>query len=241
MAFIARNFAYPHPTFGRSKLNKLAEPFKNSVYYLWWEFLRRNEDYRRCCESGGKGKLSKLYADFGDIYATDFKTWWQTNDRGKELFAEARGLDFMLIRSADQLTLTEGVLTVQVPLYLPKEHLRKRFRKLLDEHHEGRRGIRTNLESTARYPIIGHVDVHALQKYLRAWDIREQNPNFKLWEIAQVAKLTKAADRIDLKAPRGDPDAVSKKAVLAATASRMLKKADRLVREVAKGKFPVLR
>jgi hypothetical protein len=239
MAFIERKFAHQHPTFGRSKLNKAAEPFKNSVYYLWWEFLRRNEDYRKCCELGGKGKLSKLYVDFGDIYATDFKTWWQTDDRGKELFAEARGLNFTLIKSASELNLLEGVLTVQVPMYLPKEYLRKKFKALMDAHHKGRRGIRTNKNSTARYPVTGHVDVHALQKCLRAWDVKANDPNLKLWQVAQKAMLTRSKDRMII-GPKGDPNATAKKAVLTAEASRMLKKAKRIIAGVAQGKFPML-
>ena len=45
----------------------------NSVYYLWWEFLRRNEDYKKTCENGGKGKCDRLYADFGNVHEGTFK------------------------------------------------------------------------------------------------------------------------------------------------------------------------
>ena len=49
--------------------------FENSIYYLWWEFLRRNEEYKKCCETDGKGPLNELYKDFGDVFNVKFKTW----------------------------------------------------------------------------------------------------------------------------------------------------------------------
>ena len=45
-----------------------AEPWQCSVYYYWWEYLRRSDAYRKTCEAKGKGKLSKLYADFGNVF-----------------------------------------------------------------------------------------------------------------------------------------------------------------------------
>ena len=150
-------------------------------------------------------------------------------------------MNFGLVNAVDDLNLIEGVLTVQVPLYLPKDYLKKQYKALLDEHHLGRRGVRTNQKSTARYPITGHVDVHALQKCLRTWDVKINNPNLKLWEVGQLSKLTKASDRIINSSNKKDPDIVAKKAVLASSASRMLKKAEIVIAGVAEGKFPELK
>ena len=48
---------------------RAAEPWQCSVYYFWWEYLRRNIGYKRCCEQGGKGKYALLYSDFGNVHA----------------------------------------------------------------------------------------------------------------------------------------------------------------------------
>src|SRR5262249_16591704 len=79
-----RNFPYQSPTFGTKKHPKSG---KDSVYYWWWEYLRRNPQYRKTCESGGLGPLADLYKDFGDVRNDNFKAWWKENDRGAMLFA----------------------------------------------------------------------------------------------------------------------------------------------------------
>ena len=40
-----------------------AETWQNSVYYWWFECLKRNNDYKRCCKVGGTAKLDRLYRD----------------------------------------------------------------------------------------------------------------------------------------------------------------------------------
>ena len=66
------------------------EDQQQSPYYWWWAYLRRSEAYLKCCEQGGKGKLAKLYTDFGDVREDNFKKWWTTNDLGAKLFGEQR-------------------------------------------------------------------------------------------------------------------------------------------------------
>ena len=60
MGFTPRHMAYKRPLFGRSKAEKEKENYKKSIYYFWWVFLRLNEDYKKCCENGGKGEMSRL-------------------------------------------------------------------------------------------------------------------------------------------------------------------------------------
>ena len=56
-----RHFAFKHPLF-RQEQSTSGVQWDNSVYYLWWEFLRRHDGYKETCENGGKGKYAKLYA-----------------------------------------------------------------------------------------------------------------------------------------------------------------------------------
>ena len=235
MAFTARKFAYKHPTFGRSNAVKATEPFKNSVYYLWWEFLRRSDSYKKCCASGGKGKMSGLYEEFGDVFATDFKTWWKTEERGARLFAERLPPKMMLIDVLPAPTVADQVLVIQVPLALSKRTLTVEFQKILKDHHEGKRGRRNNVNSTARYPVTGHIDTDALQKCLRVYDMRKENPKMPLWQVCQNCKAIQRAALLN----DSDTDAekTAKKFNLTNTAARLIKRAELIIKNVEQGRF----
>ena len=46
-------------------------PTTQSVYYMWFEYLRRSERYRDICHKQGVGSdplLKNLYAHFGDVH-----------------------------------------------------------------------------------------------------------------------------------------------------------------------------
>jgi hypothetical protein len=212
---------------------------------LWWEFLRRNHEYRQCCLDGGDGRLNSLYKDFGDIYTVDFKTWWKTDDRGAYLFSEEPLAQFGLVPDINKISNHEDVLLIQVPLSLPKRYLQTEFLKLLDQHHQGKRGIKTNRISTARYKISGHIDLIALQKCLLVYDMRIENPKLPLWQIAQKCRLGKRENWItdaDLKGKGNLIGQISdKKMILANTASRLIKKAERIIEGTADGVFPKLK
>jgi hypothetical protein len=235
MTYTSLKFAYKHPTFGRSKSEKSQERYKNSVYYLWWEFLRRSDAYKKCCTSGGEGKLKNIYQDFGDVFATDFKTWWQTNERGAFLFAEQLPPKFQPIKVIPNEVTMSQVIVLQVPMALPKRLLMTEFQKLLNAHHSGKRGRRNNVNSTARYPVSGHIDTVALQKCLRVYDMKIANPKMPLWQLTQECKAIKR----DAFIVNGDTQGIitNKKLILANTASRLLKRAVLIIKNVEDGKF----
>ena len=236
MTYTALKFSYKHPTFGRSKAEKSQERFKNSVYFLWWEFLRRSDAYKKCCASGGNEKLKTIFQDFGDVFATDFKTWWQSNERGAYLFAEQLPPKFQTIKVLpDEVTMNQ-VMVLQVPMALPKRLLMSEFQKLLNTHHAGKRGRRNNVSSTARYPVTGHIDTDALQKCLRVYDMKIANPKMPLWEITQECKAIKRDTFIIDSDSQGI--ITNKKLILANTSSRLLKKATLIIENTEQGKFP---
>jgi hypothetical protein len=239
MPFSPKRFAYQHPVFGRSKSEQGLEPYRDSVYYLWWEFLRRSERYRQCCESGGCGKLAGLYADFGDVFEVSFREWWRAGGRGEYLFAEELPPQFGVIDEMPPESLRDEVLVVQLPLGLPKRALNSAFQRLLKEVHQGKRGYRHNANSTARYPVTGHVDIVALQKTLRVHDVKREYPDMYLWQVAQVGKAVLASRYVN----DGDlpSDVLLKKNGLANTAKRLLNRAELIIAGVERGRFPVLR
>lgn len=237
MTFQLRHFAYPHPVFGRSKADKGLNKYENSVYFLWWEFLRRNVDYEKCCKSDGKGRLKRLYADFGNVHATDFKTWWQTDSRGSNLFAEEVLPKFEVISDHSEATKDSQVVYLRVPLMLPKRYLTKQFQEILNKHHQGKRGVRSNKNSTAKYPITGHVDTLALQKCLAVYDARKAEPKKPMWQIALECKVVSTRD-MAINQKTGEPTS-GDKLVFANTVNRLLRKAERIINGTAEGRFPV--
>jgi len=220
--------------FGRSKAEKATEPFKNSVYYLWFEFLKRSERYRICCQNGGEGDLSDMYFDFGDIYNVDFKTWWQTDSRGARLFAEESGSDSMrIIRGKDELNLSEDVLNVCIPLEYSSKYIMTTLRKMLvNAGHTGRKGEKFNKVSTAKYKVVGRVDIYALKKMLTVYDARREHPEMKLYEIARSCRVGSWWQK---------DDGLDQRNILSNTVSRYLRRSENVIRAVEKGEFPNVR
>ena len=47
---------------------KGAEPYKSSLYYWWWAFLRRDQNYIDTCASRGGRQSAKLNKNFLAMY-----------------------------------------------------------------------------------------------------------------------------------------------------------------------------
>ena len=180
--------------------------------------------------------MSELYADFGDVFSLDFKSWWQENDRGVNLFAEEHLPMFKQIKSQDDLRIADDILNISLPLVLPRRFLEKEIKKLLDAHHKGERGIRTNKNSTAKYPVVGHFDLDNLSKCLTVYDLKQSRPELKLWQLCQEAKVGSRFNYI--KDEKKDLDAAIKKVILANSVKRYIKAADSMILNVGLGKFP---
>jgi len=237
MTFTKRKFAYQHPLFGRGKEQKSFELYKNSVYFYWYEFLKRSVEYQKCCNSGGKGKLSNIYKDFGDVFTNDFKTWWQTQERGAYLFAEGIDYTFKEIINEEELVLDKNVINIQIPISYSKRTITKLFNAFLKKRHPGSRGKRNNLISTALYPVIGKVDKYSLEKALIVYDLHK-NTNLKLWEIGLTKGI--APREYQFKKEEWKGKRTAEKAVLSSTVNRLIRRAEKLIKNAENGKFPNL-
>ena len=171
-----------------------AEPWQHSIYYFWWEFLRRHDGYKACCERGGKGEYAKLYADFGNIHAhDDFWKWWSEKvdselwakaTRGEILFAEPPARH---ITPIDRMlnTQTTDTMTVTIPLEVRTPQLVKQLRRLLAEnkkHVMAARGV-----SRALYPVHNAVRLNSLYLTLCVWDVWVENkdkmPKYEMCDL----------------------------------------------------------
>ncbi len=239
MATKRQHFPYKHPTFGRRSHPKPVWAWQRSVYYWWFEYLRRHAGYARTCQQQGRGKYAKLYEDFGDVHATDFRTWWSDGDRGAWLFAEPAITREVRLVSAEELSSVEldpNVAFVQMPLNLPKRYLKQAFAKLLVKHHKGRRGVRQARNSHARYPVVGQPNIPALRITLQVYDFRQTHPDFTLWQIGERLRLF----QLEQLPAAGDTakTIANKRSIMAATVSRYLRKAQAMIDNAALGQFP---
>ena len=233
----SRHFPYTQPTFGTQANPKPQSFWLRSVYYWWFEYLRRNEAYKKTCLSKGRGKLGNTYDDFGDVFEVDFKTWWQTDQRGAVLFSEPIVKDTLEVINLSDIPLitNKDIIYIKVPLNLSKRFLKAKFHRLLKKLHEGRRGIRQARQSKAKYIVIGQPNIEALKKTLNVYDYRLENPHLKLWEIGRDLRLSLADNPL-----RTDSSKIAydKRNRLSATVSRYLRKAKRMIENTSNGRFP---
>lgn len=231
-----RHFPYQHPTFGTKNRPKPESAWKKSVYYWWWAYLKRNDEYLACCAKGGKGKLAKTYADFGDVRGNDFKAWWTNEKRGERLFAEPSAEDSVRVLQAGEMASGDaGTLVLSFPLSLPKKYLEKRFKEILATQNKRGQGKQLARESKALYKINGQPKIEAIKATLGIYDYRLANPQMKLWDIGNssphISKI--------LKIEAGDsvPTVRDKKIVLASTVSRYIRKAKSYIKATGNGFF----
>ena len=186
-------FVYAPPLLGvrksRRKEPQPADPkserWKWSVFYYWWEYLRRHEGYRQTCEAGGIGQFAKLYADFGDVHSCDFWSWWKTHSH---LFAEpeareAKPFDPSDMQEDDQ----SEFIYIRIPRENPLKLTLKQVTRIVKPKLVKRE--RNKIITQARYKVAAKPLLVSLDKHLKVWDARRDNPDATLEELADIAGI----------------------------------------------------
>lgn len=226
-----RHFPYQHPAFGTKNRPKPESAWKCSVYYWWWEYLRRNADYQSASKSTDKGEFAALFEDFG-VLGDDFQAWWR--DHGVHLFAEPPAEDSVKVLGQGEIV-PNGTLTITFPLNLPKKHLEKRFKELLMKEHQGKRGRQMAKLSQARYRFKGQPNLHAIELGLRVYDHRMKNPGMPLWQVGDTLEGFQVGNKI-LKTDT-PASITNKKNILAATVCRYIKRVEKNIQHTGEGTF----
>lgn len=191
----SRFFVYAPPLLGARKSRRKApqpadpksERWKWSVFYYWWEYLRRHEGYRETCEAGGVGQFAKLYADFGDVHSGDFWSWWVTHDH---LFAEPKARQAMLVDHAElgQQEDDEDVLYLRIPRENPLKLTLKQVTRIVKPKlvkRDRKKGVTQADYKVATKPVLASLDMH-----LKVWDARRDNPDATLEQLADIAGVS---------------------------------------------------
>jgi len=199
-------FRHPPPEFGNvqpAHMQDVRPPYSGapgwqcSVYYFWYEYLRRHDGYRATCQANGVGDYAQQFTIFGNVHTLDFADWW---GQYYVLFEERRPLRRLKQMPAlDQqgYPIDPSKLFLEIDLTAPFTELIKQFREEVwvqkraaeDRIERGqkaraqRRGQpiprRPDLDetkSTALYPVAARPMLFALYQHLAVWDAKQADP-----------------------------------------------------------------
>lgn len=182
----------PFPWRWRKPVDEL-EDWRCSVYYYWWEYMRRNERYQLICRwhaARDEAQLRstteferQLYADFGDVHATDFREWWVDHF---QLFASGQMVSVTTDATGEPV---EEITMLQVAGRMERLTIPRLFTQATAFHYVDEILIRYR-EVSAKYGAWGRYVLPTLQTHLDVWDAKLANPSAHDAEIADIAGLT---------------------------------------------------
>lgn len=241
-----KNFPLAPPDYpGAPYRPRLPEPpyakapgWQCSVYYYWWEYLRRHDGYRITCANAGAGDYAALYKHFGDVHSSDFNTWW---DRHLWLFTFASEAQDISLSKKFYLE-SEGIF-LHVGYSRSKTQMLDAVRETLNKLE--RRQMLTEMKREYRFYPTGRPRLPSLHEHLLVWDAKIANPELDdadLFDISGVtATLPYSVEEIsDLRAERLsvlDLEKTNRRAK-ALVVQRHLRIAQQYIHNVGLGKFP---
>lgn len=190
-----------------------ARPWECSVYYYWWLFLREQEGYRLCCQSGGRGEYASLYQDFGDVHEQGFPAWWR--NIGRVLFGEPQ------LRVSDP------------PKHASDLRTNLEFGNAVNSGNTVRKDARgqpgEEVESQARYSIIGRPNPRHLYQRHKLLTLVRSRPQVPLWKLLDISEGHSSA-RIPSVGEREQKNMIAR---------RYYQEAECIIEYAGRGMFPV--
>ena len=195
-------------------------PATKSVYYIWFEYLKRSERYKEICNKKGKTKNARLrdiYNDFGDVFQYDnddygfteqndfYYKWWE--ERGKYLFGVPAVKQISSFLSYDEITSlkkeidSEQIFVFTIPTSMSKIQIRKRLKNLISNMEVF---AKKSEDLSPKYNVLcERVDTESLRECLEAYDLHVKGVGNK--EIfAHLNGLTDDEKQWALKDMRGE-------------------------------------
>ena len=201
--------------------------------------MQLNDEYEHCCKHEGRGPMSSLYRDFGDVYELTFDRWWIRH--GKKIFAEAKPFKKVTLletnRELYRTDISNDKLIVQIPLTLTRQTAMRQLGRILRTAYEGR-VVDVMKTSTARRKVIKNkIRKSTIKQLLNILEIRKKYPTLTLNEVG-----IKAGIELDLMA-RAKLEEISvsmERRRMTIAVSRLLAQAHNLVENAGRGIFPSL-
>lgn len=214
---------------------------QRSVYFYWWAFLRESAAYRSCCEHGGDGPLASLYSYFGDVRPDDFMSWWRFGGHeadkqgkrysGRSLFCEPVRPPIKALRlPIDQSALDDSRVLLSVPISNDLARMTAEFQQLMRPIVAERLQESGAPRDGSLFPVTSpNPSLKSLHRILTAWQAKQRHTG-KQYALAEALGIT-----AKLAGEKGDPD--HERSVYT-TLAKLLKKAEVLIRNVERGRFP---
>lgn len=232
-----------------------------SVRRWWWEYLRLSKNYWLVCQTSTSRqnprvvdeRIRWIYRKFGDVYSSDFDTWYAHT--GSRIFAEQEALpavteierDFSNLRES-----REGLLLVDIPLSLSQTTINRQINRILKKYIDERPTNKLET-SKSQFPINPvRFRLHTLQKMHEVWCLHREliakpvalgespdrySTKGDLFRIGKVLRLSPSneliAEDVELNHKRLN--------IMRATVSRYLSRANLLIDNVEIGQFPVFK
>lgn len=182
----------PYPWRWRKPVDE-TEDWRCSVYYFWWEYLRRNERYQLICNAFrdyDTGILDEIcdnekliYEDFGDVFSVSFHKWWGSH---YTLFKEKEAVFATTENGSDDQPEINDVEFFGRTKTLTLNKIFKSTVSDLFWIDEVRIGYR---REDAKYRACGRYVLPTLQTHLNVWDAKLANPSVDDYQIADIAKI----------------------------------------------------
>jgi hypothetical protein len=215
--------------------------YESSIYYYWFEFLKRSEPSSRS---------KRVLEDFGDITDVKFMDWWRYT--GQKLFLSENIDDYsefptmgVIDIETAQESLDLGRFMVSINMNYPKKVIMERLKSIVDNQVNAKVGRRELLKDRGgKYNMKSKFDVYALKRTLEVYDlsIKKEEPKLTRWEIEErlnlIDKTSKKAGAV-WKMGKTPKELATRRKVQTATVSRYLRHAGELIKNVAQGEFPI--
>lgn len=220
---------------------------QTSPYYWWFQYLKRHQGYKECCERGGEGEYAELYSDWGDVHAVDFCDWF--SDHGGYLFNEPKVpnelFEILDVSQLDGLN-WRNTMVVSIPISignkeLSKKEIKRQFAMLVDARFRNKPRGRPLYESEAKYKVRGYPRLDKLAEGLAIYDMRMANPKMRLPEIGIRLALDKkfvSGQKYLTQSSKRNLDA-SERRILGILVSQRFAKAEYLIASSTTGIFDV--
>lgn len=162
-----------------------------SLYGLWWRFLRRSTDYPPSADLLANPVRAGVFRDFGEL-GDWFGSWW--HGRGRDLFKERGDLPLVRALMPNALAvLGEREIALAIPVNVSRDLLLQQVDLLLAQFHEGP-ALERHRYSTARRRLFPKPRYH-LDRYLNmidALDLHREQPRLPLHAIAEELGINAA-------------------------------------------------
>lgn len=268
-------FIYAPPRFDELDPNSLWEvkpPYPDapgwecSVYYFWYQYLRRHAVYEETCQNGGTGTCSEQFVTFGNVHELNFAEWWADRFWLFEEKRPVRRLQKPPMLDASGFPVDRDTLYLEVDLTAPPSQLFRELRveiwnqRRASEERAQRAAAKRSIQrgkqtqdikievrkSTAHFPVETKPVLSALHEHLLVWDARKSNPDADDADIADLAavRINQIVDgetlaiRRAMKLPTDAIEGILRRRKQLAV-QRHLRIARQYIDNVVTGKFPL--